>query len=73
MAWVIVFAVKPLMDNLSFDGLYWLAAGGLFYMIGALLYSIRKIKFNHAIFHIFVLLGSFSHFYSIYFYVLPSK
>ncbi|HLV42874.1 MAG TPA: hemolysin III family protein [Brumimicrobium sp.] len=73
MAWVIVFAVKPLMDNLSSEGLFWLAAGGLFYMIGALLYSIQKIKFNHAIFHVFVLLGSFSHFYSIYFYVLQGK
>jgi hemolysin III len=70
MAWVIVFAVKPLMDNLSLDGLYWLAAGGAAYMIGALLYSIEKIKFNHAIFHVFVLIGSFCHFYSIYYYVL---
>ena len=73
MAWVIVFAVKPLMDNLAIDGLFWLAAGGLSYMIGALLYSIEKIKFNHAIFHVFVLFGSFFHFYSIYFYVLPGK
>lgn len=71
MAWVIVFAVKPLMENLSIDGLYWLAAGGFFYMVGALLYSVKKIKFNHAIFHVFVLAGSFSHFYSIYVYVLP--
>ncbi len=73
MAWVIVFVVKPLMDNLSIEGLFWLAAGGVAYMIGALLYSIEKIKFNHAIFHVFVLIGSFCHFYSIYAYVLPTK
>ena len=70
MGWIIIFAVKPLIENLPLNGLYWLLAGGVFYTIGAILYSIKKIKFNHAIFHIFVLLGSFSHFMAIYFYVL---
>lgn len=70
MGWVIVFAAKPLMDNLPSLGLYWLVAGGLSYTIGAIFYSINRIPFNHAIFHVFVLIGSFSHFYSIYNYVL---
>ena len=70
MGWIIIFAVKPLIENLPLNGLYWLLAGGIFYTIGAILYSIKKIKFNHAIFHIFVLLGSFSHFMAIYYYVL---
>ena len=70
MGWIIIFAVKPLIENLPLNGLYWLLAGGIFYTIGAVLYSIKKVKFNHAIFHIFVLLGSFSHFMAIYFYVL---
>ena len=70
MGWIIIFAVKPLIENLPLNGLYWLLAGGIFYTIGAVLYSIKKIKFNHAIFHVFVLLGSFSHFMAIYFYVL---
>jgi len=73
MGWIIIFAIKPLVHNLSYDGLVWLVAGGLAYTFGAILYSIKKIKFNHAIFHIFVLIGSFSHFMSVYFYVLPSK
>ena len=70
MGWIIIFAVKPLIENLPINGLYWLLAGGILYTIGAVLYSIKKIKFNHAIFHVFVLLGSFSHFMAIYFYVL---
>ena len=70
MGWIIIFAVKPLIENLPLNGLYWLLAGGVFYTIGAVLYGIKKVKFNHAIFHIFVLLGSFSHFMAIYFYVL---
>ena len=70
MGWMIVFAIKPLIDNLPLEGLQWLLAGGIFYTIGAILYSIKKIKFNHAIFHIFVLLGSFCHFVSVFFYVV---
>ena len=71
MGWVIVFAIKPLINNLPLEGLFWLFAGGMAYTIGAILYSIKKIKFNHAIFHVFVLMGSFSHFVSVFFYVLP--
>ncbi len=70
MGWIIVFAIKPLIANLSSEGLFWLFAGGVAYTTGAVIYSIRKIKFNHAIFHLFVLLGSFCHFVSVYFYVL---
>jgi hemolysin III len=72
MGWVIIFAIKPLIHNLPLNGLLWLAAGGLFYTIGAVLYSMNKLKYNHAIFHIFVLLGSFSHFIAVFFYVLPN-
>lgn len=71
MGWVVVFAIKPLISNLPLEGLLWLLAGGMFYTVGAVLYSIKKIKYNHAIFHIFVLLGSFSHFMAVFFYVLP--
>ena len=69
MGWLMVFAIKPMINNLSAEGLIWLLIGGISYTIGAVLYSINKIKFNHAIFHIFVLIGSLSHFISIYLYV----
>jgi len=71
MGWIIVFAIKPLINNFSSDGLLWLVAGGMAYTIGAILYSIKKIKFNHAIFHILVLIGSVCHFVSVFLYVLP--
>lgn len=73
MGWIIVFAIKPLINNLPLEGLLWLFAGGISYTIGATLYSIKKIKFNHAVFHMFVLIGSFCHFMSVFFYVLPSE
>ncbi|MCW8936027.1 MAG: hemolysin III family protein [Gammaproteobacteria bacterium] len=71
LGWMVIFFINPLMDSLSSDGFIWLAAGGLSYTVGAVLYSIKKIPFNHALFHVFVLLGSFAHFVSVYFYVLP--
>lgn len=72
MGWLIVFAIKPLIESLSTEGLIWLFAGGIFYTVGAILYSIEKIKYNHAIFHIFVLLGSFCHFVAVYYHVLSN-
>lgn len=71
MGWIVIFAIKPLVNNLPTEGLVWLLAGGIFYTVGAILYSIKSLKYNHAIFHIFVLLGSFSHFMAVFFYVLP--
>lgn len=71
MGWLIIGAIKPLVNNLSTEGLIWLFSGGAFYTLGAVFFSIKKIKFNHAIFHVFVLLGSICHYISIYFYVIP--
>jgi hemolysin III len=71
MGWMIVFAVKPLIASFPVAGIYWLVAGGLSYTMGAIIYSIKKVPLNHAIFHLFVLGGSICHFVTIYFYVLP--
>ncbi|WBL21337.1 PAQR family membrane homeostasis protein TrhA [Zunongwangia sp. HRR-M8] len=73
MGWIIVFAVKPLLDNLSGDGLFWLFAGGISYTAGAIIFSIDRLKFNHAIFHLFVLFGTFCHFWAIYYHVIPNN
>ena len=70
MGWVIVFAIKPLAANLSSEGLAWLFAGGVFYTVGALFYSIRKMPYGHATFHVFTLLGSACHFVCVYYFVL---
>jgi len=70
MGWIIVIAIKPLINNLDPSGLKWLIAGGLSYTIGAALYVIKKIPYNHAIFHVFVLGGSFAHWMAIFFYVI---
>lgn len=72
MGGIIIFAIKPLMQNLALPGLYWVLGGGLSFIIGAVFFSLRKIPYNHAIFHGFVLLGSLSHYIAVYKYVIPA-
>lgn len=67
MGWQVLFFIKPLIAVLTSFGLNLLIAGGIFYTVGAILYSLKKMPYNHAIFHVFVLLGSVSHFTALYF------
>lgn len=73
MGWLVVIAVKPMIVGLPFAGLMWLLAGGLFYTGGIVFYVWDNLPYNHAIWHIFVLLGTVSHFFCVLFYVLPMK
>ncbi|MCX7544528.1 PAQR family membrane homeostasis protein TrhA [Marinicella gelatinilytica] len=70
MGWLIMFAIKPMAVALPEAGIYWLIAGGISYTVGAILYAIKAIPYNHAIFHFFVLFGSFSHFMAVYGYII---
>jgi len=70
MGSIVLVAIKPLVANLSLPGLYWLLAGGISYIIGAVLYLQRKMPYHHAIFHLFVLGGSICHYIAVYSYVL---
>ncbi len=71
MGWLVIIALKPMYANLSHEGLLWLLGGGISYSIGVVFYLLNKIPYNHAIFHIWVLLGSFAHFIAVFRYVLP--
>jgi hemolysin III len=71
MGWFILIAGKELLANVSSEGLTLLAAGGICYTVGAIFYAWKKLVFNHAIWHLFVLGGAAFHFFSIYWYVLP--
>lgn len=70
MGWLIVIAAKPLLANMSAEGLGWLFGGGIAYTMGAVFYSLKNFPFGHATFHIFVLAGSACHFISVYYYVI---
>jgi hemolysin III len=66
MGWQVLFFIKPLMKSLTAEGLQFLISGGILYSVGAVFYSIKRMPYNHATFHVFVLLGSLSNFIAIY-------
>ena len=71
MGWAVVAAVKPMLEHVENGGLWLLLAGGLAYTGGVVFYLWRRLPFNHAIWHLFVLAGSVLHFFAILFHVIP--
>lgn len=76
MGWLIVIAFTPIVKTMPAAAVWWLVAGGLLYSVGALIYGTKwpKLKSKvfgfHEIFHLFVLYGSFCHFWLMFRYVL---
>lgn len=73
MGWMAIFVIKPLIASLPFYGLMWVMIGAFCYSIGAIFYLKDKKKYFHAIWHLFVLGGSISHFIAVAFYVMQFK
>ncbi|EDM43034.1 hemolysin [unidentified eubacterium SCB49] len=69
MGWLIVFDFSELKSIVPQNGINLLMAGGAFYMGGIVFYVWNKLKYNHVIWHLFVLAGSISHYLLIYFYL----
>lgn len=70
MGWMIVIAFYPFIKNVETGGLILTLLGGLSYSIGVIFYKWKKLPFNHAVWHLFVLAGSILHFFAILFYVV---
>jgi hemolysin III len=70
MGWLLVFLIKPLIVNLNSTSMLFLIGGGVTYSLGTIFYLWKNLKFNHAIWHLFVLGGSVCHFFSVYFLTL---
>ncbi len=70
MGWLVLVALKPLLQALPGEGFVWLLAGGLFYTGGLVFYVFdEKVRHFHGIWHLFVLAGSVSHYVTILFFV----
>ncbi|MFA7542929.1 MAG: hemolysin III family protein [Candidatus Cloacimonadaceae bacterium] len=63
MGWIIVIAIKPLLNVVPTSFIIWMVAGGLAYSLGIIFYSAKKLCFHHAIWHLFVLGGAICHFF----------
>ena len=66
LGWMAVFLVRPLSHTLPLEIFLWLLAGGLAYTGGVYFFMNDRIKYNHAIWHLFVLAGTVTHFFAIY-------
>lgn len=71
MGWLAIFAVRPLAANLEPAGVWLLVGGGLAYTLGTVFYVLKRVKFMHAVWHLWVLAGSVLHFVAVMFYVFP--
>ena len=70
MGWLAVLVMDDMQRYLSKDAIQLLIAGGLAYTVGTLFYALKNVRYTHAIWHVFVLLGAGLHFLAIYCYVL---
>lgn len=70
MGWLVVFDYKNVLDYVPSLGINLLFLGGAFYTVGTLFYAIKKIPYNHFIWHVFVLAGAVSHWFFIYYGVV---
>ena len=65
MGWVIIIAVKPMLNSLPGLSLVFLLLGGIFYTVGVIFYSLKKIKWFHSVWHLFTVAGSVLHYFSV--------
>ena len=70
MGWAVVFGGKDILSSISTIALVFLLIGGACYTIGIIFYAMKKIKWMHSIWHFFVLAGSITHFFGIFFGIL---
>lgn len=79
MGWIVLIAYQPLSQALTFEEFLWLLSGGLFYTFGVIFFALDhryqtgRWYTLHDIFHIFVMLGSFCHFWFVLKFVLPGE
>jgi hemolysin III len=71
LGWIGLIAIGPLVRNLPAGGLWLLFGGGVCYTLGVPFYLSRRLPFNHALWHVFVLAGSILQFFAVLLYVLP--
>jgi len=71
MGWLALAAIRPIVANLEAPGVWLLIGGGVAYSLGTIFYVLKRVKFMHAIWHLWVLAGSALHFIAVMFYVFP--
>ena len=72
LGWLPITAIEPILQSLPTDGMIWCVAGGLCYTVGTVFLAFdTKVRYFHALWHLFVIAGSYCHFLVIVDYVIP--
>lgn len=75
MGWAAMFVVKPILHSAPVGFLLWILLGGVFYSVGAVVYATKRpdpapnVFGFHEIWHLFVMAGSFSHYWAVLTYI----
>ncbi len=71
MGWMLLIALVPIIRTLPTMGWLWILIGGLCYSVGIYFYRKARFPFHHLVWHLLVIAGSVSHWFAIFFYVIP--
>ncbi len=70
MGWLVIIALKPLLQLMPVEGILWLLAGGISYTAGVVFFAANQVRYSHFIWHLFVLAGTVCHFIAVVLYAL---
>jgi hemolysin III len=71
MGWLILIVIVPVMNTLPLMGTLWILIGGVCYSLGILFFKVIKFPYHHLVWHMLVLAGTISHFFAVFFYMIP--
>jgi len=71
MGWLILIAIVPVMNTLPLMGTLWILIGGACYTLGIVFFKFIKFPYHHLLWHVLVLAGTLSHFFAVFFYMIP--
>lgn len=68
MGWLAIIAVRPMLNTMSFSGIAWIGAGGLFYTVGVAFFAMKRLRYAHFIWHLFAIGGTTCHYFALLWY-----
>jgi hemolysin III len=71
MGWLVLAAIVPVMNRLPLMGTLWILIGGLCYSLGILFFKVFRFPFHHLVWHMLVLAGTVSHFFAVFYFMIP--
>jgi len=71
MGWLILIAIVPIMRILPLMGSLWILIGGLCYTLGIVFFKVIRFPYHHLVWHLLVVAGTVSHFFAVFFYIIP--